>query len=129
MDWIPKFSFAVITLVTWLAWFLLAYENYDAIPNVGLRKEPFALIRTTLRIMQEAEGLKNRLHAGYHKVSRNIITTRQPNARISARGFAWDGHHPTPKRRPLGCVTFCRLARSHFRQRESSTQLDTTGTG
>lgn len=124
MDWLPKLSFAVIPLVTWLAWFLLASEKNDAIPTVGLRRELFAHVRTTVRNMQEAEGLKNLLHAGYHKVSRNLNITRPRSASISSRSVVRNSRNTALIRRPrpLDWVTLCFFFKSHCRRREGSVQ-------
>ena len=69
MDRILNLSYVAIPLVTWLAWFLLVSRKNNAIPTVGLRQELFAHIRTTVRNMREAEGLKNLQNFGYQKVN------------------------------------------------------------
>jgi len=70
MDWTMRLATAATVIATWLLSYLIynSSKRKFPFPTVGLRNELFAHIRTTLRNLKEAEGLKNVIHQGYSKV-------------------------------------------------------------
>lgn len=67
-----------LTLSAWILVGLITYISFNLtsnrkskslLPTVGLRPEFFSHIRVTIRNIRGAEGLKNLLNEGYHKVN------------------------------------------------------------
>ncbi|KAK8108374.1 Cytochrome P450 monooxygenase gloP [Apiospora sp. TS-2023a] len=73
MDWTMRLATAATVIATWLLSYLIysSSKRKFPFPTVGLRNELFAHIRTTLRNLREAEGLKNVIHQGYSRFTKH----------------------------------------------------------